>query len=67
MPLMLKQKVGEIMYVEKDEIPYMNENEGKIKNKILELLLYEGFTLVETQHLFDRIIREIKINNRINL
>lgn len=55
------------MYIKKDETPYMNENEDKIKNKILELLSYEGFTLVETQHLFDRTIREIKINNKINL
>ena len=63
------------MYVENDEIPYMNENgefikpesPNKIKNKILELLSYEGFTLAETQHLFDRTIREIKIKNKINL
>lgn len=55
------------MYVEKNQIPYMNENEGKIKNKILELLSYEGFTLVTTQHLFDRIIDEIKTDNKINL
>lgn len=55
------------MYVEKNQIPYMNENEDKIKNKILELLSYEGFTLAETQHLFDRTIREIKIKNKINL
>lgn len=55
------------MYVEKNQIPYMNENEGKLKNKILELLSYEGFTLVTTQHLFDRIIDEIKTDNKINL
>lgn len=55
------------MYMEKDQIPYMHENEGKVKNKILEILSYEGFTLVATQHLFDRIIEEIKENNKINL
>ena len=66
-PYIKKQKVGETMYVEKDQIPYMHENEGKIKNKILEILSYEGFTLVTVQHLFDRIIEEIKENNKINL
>ena len=55
------------MYVEKNQIPYINENEGKLKNKILELLSYEGFTLVTTQHLFDRIIDELKTDNKINL
>lgn len=55
------------MYVEKDEIPYMNENEDKIKNKILELLSCEGFTLVSARILFDKIIEEIKENNKINL
>ena len=55
------------MYVEKDEIPYIHDNENKIKDKILTILSYEEFTLATTKHLFDRIIEEIKVNNKIDL
>ena len=54
------------MYVE-NEIPYMNDNENKIKDKILTILSHEEFTLATTKHLFDRIIEEIKVNNKIDL
>ena len=44
------------MYVE-NEIPYMHDNENKIKDKILTILSHEEFTLATTKHLFDRIIQ----------
>lgn len=49
------------MYTEKDE------KENKVKNKILTILSYEGFTLVSARILFDKIIEGIKENNKINL
>lgn len=55
------------MYVEKDEVVYVHDNENKIKDKILTILSYEEFTLATTKHLFDKIIEEIKTNNKINL
>ena len=55
------------MYVEKDEIHYIHDNENKIKDKILTILSHEEFTLATTKHLFDRIIEEIKVNNKIDL
>lgn len=55
------------MYVEKDGIPYMHDNENKIKDIILTILSHEEFTLATTKHLFDRIIQEINENNKINL